>query len=74
MVEVPKPFDEDIGGEAVKRWLNQCNTDERSIIEKLLPDFRHYSSRKVNSSVRLLHSKSTRYSIAFSREGLVCMC
>lgn len=57
MVIVSNPFNGDITDEAILDWLNQFSPDERPFIEKLLSNFKYYSSQKVNSLIKVLHLK-----------------
>lgn len=57
MVKVSNPFDGDISDEAILNWLNQFSLEERPFIEKLLSNFQYYSSKKVNSVIKVLHAK-----------------
>lgn len=57
MISVPNPFDGDITDEEIFSWTNQFSLEDRPFIEKLLSNFQYYSSKKVNSTIKVLHTK-----------------
>ena len=53
-MEFFNPFEGDIGGDEIKRWLDQFEKTEQPLIMKLLKEFKYYSSKKVNLLLRKL--------------------